>query len=392
MRRLKVLIASRLRDTAETTAELLERQPRCTTDVRILSNGHVDPLHNVTTMPDLLLLCDIQAEDELRTLTNIPAEKRPPLIVFGAGQDPDAIRRAMRAGARDYLSLPLNENELFNAIEKIADEVSSSTEGQNGRLHVFMNGKGGSGASFLAANVAHGLATNSRNVTLVDLDMQFVGLCRYLDLTPERDLVDAMQAVDEMDELAARAFTSGHESGLRLLSCLPEKNLRLTVDVLPERLIALLQIYQTFNDFVVVDLPRHIDLVSAAVLENADEIAVVTQQSFPHLHDTARLLQILRSDLGVDESQITVIVNRFDKSSRILLADIEKALKTEKLVKIPNHYAHTSESVNSGIPLMDITRRSAVTKKLAEYCQSLAPAIASDTTSMGALQRLFRRT
>jgi pilus assembly protein CpaE len=356
-----------------------------------MSNGHVDPLHGLEAMPDLLLLCDIHAEGELLTLTDMPADKRPQLIVFGAGDDPEAIRLAMRAGARDYLSLPLNKKEVFNVVTTIAGEARGTADSSAGSLHVLINGKGGSGASFLAANIAHGLVSHSQTVTLVDLDLQFAGLCRYLDLSPQRDLVEAVQSVNEMDEISATAFTSVHASGLRLLSCLPGGKLRLNADILPEQLVSLLQIYRSFNDFVIVDLPRHIDLVSASVLENADRISVVTQQSFPHLNDTARLLEILRGDLGIDRSKITVIVNRFDKSSQIPMADIEKALKTENLVKIANHYASTSESVNSGIPLIDVTRRSAVTKGLTEYCRSLAPA-AAKKEGTGALQRLFGRS
>lgn len=391
MRKVSVLIASRSREAAQHAAELLAEHPQCSAEIRILSNGHVDPLHDRTAMPDLLLLCDLQAEDELRSLSEMPADKRPALIVFGSGQNTESIRLALRAGAQDYLSLPLNRDELYGILAKLLENLKSKPDGESGNLHVFINGKGGAGASFLATNVAHGLVSNGMNVTLVDLDLQFAGLCRYLDLTPKRDLIDALLAVDEMDNISAAAFTSEHESGLRLLSRLPDNKLQLNVDVMPERLVALLRTYQSFNDFVVVDLPRHIDTVSAAVLEHASHISVVMQQSFPHLHDTARLLNILRHELGIDNSRLSVVVNRFDKGSPIMLADIEKALRFDALITIPNHYASTAESINSGIPLTDITRRSAVSKGLSEYIRMIAPA-AAETQSTGAFQRLFRRS
>ena len=390
MKKVKVLIASRLRDAARAAEDILTVDQRCSVEVRILGNGHVDPLRDVNSTPDLLLLCNVQAEDELRTLMNLPTDKRPALVVFGPGQDAESIRLAMRAGARDYLTLPLNRQDLVDIVNRLVEDLESTSGDDTGNLHVFLNGKGGSGASFLATNVAHGLASDHHKVTLVDLDLQFAGLCRYLDLTPTRDLIDALQAVDEMDELAAQAFTSVHESGLRLLSCKSD-NLHLNAEVATERLIRLLGIYKSFNDFVIVDLPRNIDLVNASVLENADRISIVIQQSFPHLHDTTRLLQILRQELGITNEKLTIVVNRYEKKSAILLTDIKKALRIEDIVTIPNQYRLTAESVNSGIPLLEMARRSSLTKGLEGYLRRLVET-PPDKSNESALQRLFRRT
>ena len=154
-----------------------------------------------------------------------------------------------------------------------------------------------------------------------------------------------------------------HKSGLRLLSAKSE-SLRLNADISPDRLSSLLDTYRSFNDFVVVDLPRHIDVLSATVLESADRIMVVMQQTLPHVHDTARLLQILRKEIGVDESKITVVVNRHHKDSAITANDIKKALRIQDLVTIPNQYTLTAESINAGLPLSEISGSTSVTKGL----------------------------
>ena len=194
-----------------------------------------------------------------------------------------------------------------------------------------------------------------------------------------------------MDEVSAEAFTSRHDSGLRLLSGRAD-DLVMNNEISAERVVALLHAYQSFNDFVVVDLPRHIDDLSAAILESADRISVVMQQSFPHLHDTARLLQIMRDELGVSNSQLTVVVNRYSKDSAILLKDIENALRVDNIVKTPNHYRMTAESVNTGIPLTELTRKASVVKGLQDLYQSIGGSQGGDDTrSGGALQNLFRR-
>ena len=393
MRKVDVLVSGRSENEVRAAATLLNDNPLCHAEVRLITNGHVDPLHGLPKLPDLLLLCDLDAEAELETLARIPHEDRPALIVFGSGSDAGAIRTAMRAGARDYLTLPLDEREVQQALEQVAREKASNSVGDAGMLHVFMNGKGGSGATFLATNVAHGLASNGHKVTLVDLDLQFAGLCRYLDINPTRNLLEAVHALEDMDEVAAEAFTASHDSGLRLLSGKTE-DLSLNSDIPPEKMIQMLQTYQSFNDYVIVDLPRHIDILSASVLESADRITVVTQQSFPHLHDTARLLTILRNNLGISQSQVTVVVNRYSKNSAILLKDIENALKVEDIVKIPNHYRLTEESVNAGIPLAEVTQRASVAKSVRDYYQSIDGSQQQETFADSAtklLQGIFRR-
>jgi pilus assembly protein CpaE len=391
MQKVKILITGRSREEIEAAEKLLANDTRCETSTRVISNGHVDPLHGINEMPDLLLLCDIGANTELQTLVNSAPEDRPALVVFGPGDDTSAIRMAMKAGARDYLTLPLDAKEIDEIVTQLSSELSAVDQESSGSLHVFMNGKGGSGATFLATNVAHGLATNGHRVTLVDLDLQFAGLCRYLDIKPARDLFEAIQAIDTMDELSAEAYTTRHDSGLRLLSSRTDE-LRINTDVSPEQVVSMLNAYQRFNDFVVADLPRNIDILNAAILESADRISVVMQQSFPHLHDTSRLLKILRDDLGISNDRLTVVVNRYEKDSAILLKDIEKALQIENIVKIPNHYRLTAESVNTGIPLSEVTRRASVVKGLQEFCSSIGGVQEPESSGAArAFQNLFRR-
>jgi pilus assembly protein CpaE len=391
MHKVKILITGRSREEIEAAEKLLADDPRCETTTRIISNGHIDPLHGVNKMPDLLMLCDIGANGELQTLVESVTRDRPALVVFGPGDDTAAIRMAMKAGARDYLTLPLDSAEVDEIVTQVASEVSAAADKNSGSLHVFMNGKGGSGATFLATNVAHGLATSGHRVTLVDLDLQFAGLCRYLDIKPTRDLFEAIQAIQDMDQISAEAFTTRHDSGLRLLSGRTDA-LHLNSEVSPEQMVAMLRAYQRFNDFVIVDLPRTIDILSAAVLESADRISVVMQQSFPHLHDTSRLLQILRDELGISNDQLTVVVNRYEKDSAILFKDIEKSLRLEDIVKIPNHYRITAESVNTGIPLSEVNHRASVVKGLKDFYQSIGGLQEPESGGAArAFQNFFRR-
>ena len=71
--------------------------------------------------PDLILvdlhLPDISGEDVLREVKNDPVLARTPVIVLSADATPGQVRRLVAAGARAYLTKPLDVRELLTHID-----------------------------------------------------------------------------------------------------------------------------------------------------------------------------------------------------------------------------------------------------------------------------------
>ena len=358
----RVIVASRSGSIAEKFSAYLASNPNFHVDMRVISNGHTDPLYGVSEMPDLLLLHCGSGQSELQFLAEQGSRENPPMLICGPENDPDAMRLAMRAGARDYLPENVTEADLVASLSRIQEEILRSGAAKSGKLIVVLNGKGGSGASFLATNLAHSLVVDGgHRVTLADLDLQFGGLHRYLDLTPKVGMLEALDAAHDMDETSANAYTCEHSSGLRLLA-VPAQHLALPSEISIEKLDALLEVFLTHNDYVVADSPNRLDALTAFFLERADRIILVVQQSLPHVHDAARMLQLLTSEIAIPEKRIGVVVNRFTKNAPVELADIKKALRQGKMITVPNQYPLVSESINSGIPVAEISKSAALTK------------------------------
>lgn len=369
--RLKVLIASRSKLAAKRLSQCLSQHSDFVVTTRVLGNGHADPLHGVSETPDLLLLHHGPGQGELQYLAEQGQRNQLPLIVCGPGDNPESMRLAMQAGARDYLPETAPESDLVASLSRIREETSRTGGSAAGRLIVVLNGKGGSGASFLATNLAHGLVVDDgKRVTLVDLDIQFGGLCRYLDIKPEIGILEALEVAKQMDDMSAEAYTCEHSSGLRLLAA-PSKRLVLPNEIPIEELDALLNVFLSNNDHVVADSPNRLDAVTEFFLERADKIVLVVQQSLPHVQDAARMLQLLTSEIGVPEARIGVVVNRFSKNSPIELGDIRKALRQDKLMTVPNQYKIAAESINSGIPVAEISKNAALTKGIRQLWAAL---------------------
>jgi len=365
-KQMKILIACRNVSALTAIGESITN-PRFDIEHRHISNGHTDPLHGVPDLPDLLIFgMDESNEDELKCLVERPAELRPAILVIGPAGNTKFMRLAMQAGACDYLEDPVSETDLRETVESVWKNLSSQMVNDEGKLTAVVSAKGGSGASFLAVNIAHMMATSSEYRTaLLDLDLQFASLGQYLDIKVEQGLMRALDMAENLDAVAMDACMAKHPSGVTLLGPLPEEII-LSRDIPVVRFNRLLDLMKENYDHVVVDQPRMIDDISAAVYEHADQVLLVTQQELANVRDAGRLRQILLHELAFSEDRITVIVNRYMKNLPVELDDICKSLGVDKqdVVLVPNHYRDVAESMNIGIPMLDHARGSSVTKAL----------------------------
>ncbi len=343
--------------------------PSLSVSARHISNGHSNPLYGLESYPDILVFhLSSVGEEEIASLLVNSIEQRRATIVIGPADNVTCMRQAMKAGVSDYLEAPLNEAELHASINRIVAETLQPLSGQQNDAEVIavVSAKGGSGASFLAANLAHVMCTaDGHRVALIDLDLQFGSLAQYLDIEPEHGFMPALDMAEHLDETAANAYMAKHPSGLRLLSPM-EDEVILPRDVPLDHFGCLLDLLKKSYDRIVIDLPRQIDELSAEVYERADHILLVTQQEIASVRDAQRLRRLLRTELSIPDERLALVVNRYDKNSIVELDDISRSLKIAKedMIIVPNSYRHVAESINVGVPMFDHSRGSAVTKAL----------------------------
>jgi len=332
-----------------------------------VNNGHADPLHGLAEVPDILVLqVGAKGEAELSEIVSQGNAGRPPTIIIGPAGNTACMRLAMQGGARDYLEDPVSPADLLASIQRIDREISETRPARHGSLVAVVSAKGGSGASFIAVNLAHIMTAHSKaRVALVDMDLQFSSLSQYLDIEPEHGLLQALDMAEQLDSVALDAYMAKHKSGLSMIGVLQDEMV-LTRDIPMERFAHLLDTVRQNYDRVVVDLPRQIDDVAAAVYDRADRVLVVVQQEVANLRDAVRLRNILVRQLGLSPDKIEIVVNRYDKNFQVELADIRRTLSCENRdpMLVPNQYRDVSESINVGVPIMDQHRSSAVTKAL----------------------------
>ncbi|WP_296058526.1 AAA family ATPase [uncultured Amphritea sp.] len=353
-------------------------------------NGHVDPLHGVDSLPDLLVLhLSDRWQSELSALCDHTPQERPPLLIIGDSQNPDMMRLGMQVGARDFLTEPVNIEDLTKTVTRMETEKYQVQLAEQGSLTAVINAKGGSGATMMACNIAHMMqVVEGEEVILLDMDMQFGSLAQYFDIKPENGVIEALKVVDDLDATALSAYLLKHASGLKVMGatlnefCMPSQ--------IPESRIALLlEILRKHCSQLVVDVPRAIDQATAAVLTQATQIVVVVQQDFINIKDASHLMQMLQQELGIIDDQIVVAVNRVQKNTQVSIADIRETLHAKHLVTIANDYPHVLESLNKGEPLYNIARRSALTRSLLTLQHQLINGFPEQ--NRGFISRVFSR-
>ncbi|MDG3087333.1 AAA family ATPase [Vibrio hannami] len=322
-------------------------------------------------------LVDLQEQDA--TLQDHEAS----LIVFGDEQDTGALKIALRLGASDFLSYRASIDELMPLLKNTAEEKIVNRN--LGDLCLFINTKGGSGATTLAVNMAIEIAqSHSKKVILVDLDLQFGATPDYLDMKPRFGISDALESINDLDEVSLPSMVSSHESGLDLIgytSYGSHENYSLA-----RNFGKLLPILRQFYDYVIVDLSRGIEHFYAPLIAPASRVYLVSQQNLISIKHTSELIRVLQLEYGINKDSVEIILNRYEKSVPVNLKDIQNTIENVEIHMVPNDYKVAVESANLGNPIVLSSKKSAIAKSIVSIANNLDP---TKTETKGFFARLF---
>jgi pilus assembly protein CpaE len=286
------------------------------------------------------------------------------VIVFSAKANFDLALRCMRAGAREFLTLPLNSATLSEALARIATRSAANAPARKvaRKLFVFMGAKGGCGVTTLASNFAVSLAQESGHSTLlIDLGMPLGDAALNLGMVAEYSTFNALENSARLDASFLQTLLAKHPSGLSVLAAPTEFTAgQPSLDAL-DRLLAVAR--QNF-DYVVVDAGARMDLKDARFFDDSAILYLVTQVGLTELRNANRMIT---QYFGVRGPRLQVIVNRYGPHA-LPLDDkqIQKALTRAIDWKIPDDYATARRTQQLASPLaMEDSQISRVLRRMA---------------------------
>lgn len=290
-------------------------------------------------------------------------------ILLSQNQSPDFLLRAMRAGVREVLALPLDTPAFYKAIERTKIRISGALN-KNCKVISVIACKGGSGATFIATNLGYALAEVShKKVLLIDLNPYFGDAALYVtEKKPIVTLSDVCAQIQRFDFSLLQTSLVHVTANYSVLAA--SEDPAHATDIKPEHVDTILQLARNHYDYIILDVGRQIDAVTVHALDNSDLIYPVLQLVMPYIRDGRRLLDVFRS-LGYMRNKTQLIVNRYEKGGKLSLDDMLRALDGDIALTIPNNYLAVTDSINQGVPILKLTPSSSVAKSLAVFANKL---------------------
>jgi pilus assembly protein CpaE len=241
-----------------------------------------------------------------------------------------------------------------------ADGPRRDQRSGTGHVVAVMAGKGGSGKTITATNLAMALTMQrgEDSVVLVDSDLQFGDVALLLQLEPARTLVDAVARLDELSDARLDGMLLRHESGLRVLAA--PLHPASGTDVPAKAIVEVVERLRGMYEVIVIDTPPIFDDHLVTVLEGADEVLVVVDMDLPSVKNAKIALEALRSGRFPME-RVRLVVNRANAKARLDLVELERSLGLRVAGSIPSDRL-IPQSVNEGIPVVALSPRSRVAR------------------------------
>jgi pilus assembly protein CpaE len=321
--------------------------------------------------PDILLLeiakLRVPLEEVVRNIRSLCPEIM--LIALHASAEPETILSAMRAGVNEFLNPPLAVS-LRQALERRANERSKFRGDPNhpgGKTQGFLSAKGGCGATTIACHAAVELGRlGGRKVLLADFDMDAGMIGFLMKVKSPYSILDAVKNLQRLDASYWRALVSNGIPGVEIIAAPGASAFR--PQPKEEQLRQVLGFLRSHYDHALVDLGRSLNPVALSVIEELDEVYLVTTLEVPAMHRAKHIIQTL-FDSGFGKDRLRLILNRVPKRVDVTPEELEKMLGLPAYAMLPNDYPSLHDCYSEGKLL---GRGSNLAQQLARFAAKLA--------------------
>jgi Flp pilus assembly CpaE family ATPase len=293
---------------------------------------------------------DSNPEYALELVETICARGAATVMVYSMKADSDQLVRCMRAGAREFLTLPFSENTVTEALVRAAvrrPPARPSAKKAVGKLMAFLGAKGGDGVTTLACNFAVSMAKESGQSTLlIDLDLPLGDAALNLGVVAEYSTINALQNAARLDSAFLSKLLVKHSSGVSVLAA-PGKFPQ--YDASNDAVDRLLAVARQEFDNVVIDMGSRLDLMGTSLFKDGSTVYLVIQAGIAGLRNSNRLIS---QYFATGIPKLEIVLNRYEPRTLGVAEDqITKALTRPAQWKIPNDYAAVRRMQTTAIPL-----------------------------------------
>jgi pilus assembly protein CpaE len=274
----------------------------------------------------------------------------PLIVAVHPVAEPSEMISALRAGASEFLSLPVKP-AIFDAMERIGAllESRNSALSERGKIAGMLSAKGGCGATSVACYLSPALQIAATRLTgtpsrvlVADLDYQSPGARGVFRIQPRAHAGQAFESVRRLSSSVWREFATPVIAGVDLLASpvdMPSNTGTSNGAATPPepwRLENFFRFVSRQYNWILVDLGRHLNPANWALLQNIEELFIVTAPDVLALYQTRSVLQTL-SNRGFDKSRVKIVLNRNQSSPQdFWVESIQQMFEMSVFGVIPN--------------------------------------------------------
>lgn len=374
--KIKTLIVDDIAETRENVRKLLQFE----SDVEVVGAARTgrEGIQLAQELDPDVILMDINMPDiDGISATEVIRQNSPHIqvVILSVQSDQNYMRRAMLAGARDFLTKPPMGDELISAIRRAGEMAHvermktsqarlgsainpagpslvapGSFSATTGKIITVYSPKGGTGCTTVAVNLAIALNNEATRTVIVDGNLQFGDVAMFVNEQGKNTILDLAPRVDDLElDLVEDILIKHQASGVSILASPPRPEMAEKVS--GDQFVKVLQFLQKMFAYVVVDTASILTDVVLGSLDISDVILVITTQEIPAIKNTRLFLDLLQT-MGIGKERVVFSINRFDKRISITPEKISDNLKQEVAVTIPLDEKVVITAVNRGVPFM----------------------------------------
>jgi len=365
-------------DDTDESREMILRMLQFDTSIEVLGKARtgleaIDVANKLK--PDVMVM-DINMPDmDGITATEKIREKYPyiQIVILSVQNDANYMRKAMLAGARDFLTKPPMIDELTVAIRRAGELARSEKEkaaamaythtgmtgslgqgmrapAQLGKIICVYSPKGGAGCTTVATNLAVSLKTPENQVCVVDTNLIYGDVAVFFNEHGKNSILDLVGRANELDpDIVKDVMVTNKLTNLQLMAA--PKEPELSDARKGEAISKIFTFMKQLYSFIIIDTTPQLTEIVQTSLDVADYIILLSTQDIPSIKNAHQFLSIADAS-QIGREKIIFVMNRYDKRIAISPERVGQSLKQNVAVTIPFEERIVSNSINRGVPFM----------------------------------------
>jgi pilus assembly protein CpaE len=387
---IRVVIVDDIAETRDHLAKLLSFEADIVVTGSVGSGPEALALATQTPVDVLLLDINMPGMDGIATAEQLSLRVPTASIIMMSVQgESDYLRRAMLAGAREFLVKPFSSDELAGSIRQVHererqkfDRVANARpqapsngnpeppRAANGQVVTFFSPKGGVGRTTLAVNFAVAARTElGKRVALVDGGLQFGDVGVLLNLNPKnQSIADVAREMASGDLETLDSTLVDHSTGVRVLMAPPSPEMAELVT--PDHVSRIIGALRATHDLVVVDCSPQLQDVTLAFLDQSDVVLTVLTLEITNIKNIRQFLA-LAEQLGYPEGKVQLLLNRADSGYGIRLQDVESSIGRKVNHTVVSDGRTVVYALNRGVPFIVAARQTRVSEDVVRLAKAV---------------------